>query len=107
KRRWCGSSAASPKLTRWSIFASRSGTSASGKHCSNSGPCTDRNDSLAATHLHLAGSGERGTERVLRHGSTIQRLDPTSHGIEYDEHYAQYKDAHQDRIQVAGKYLTG
>src|SRR5208282_3965958 len=62
---------------------------------------------LAATHLHFAGSGERRTEGLLRRGSSVQRLEPTSSRSEYDENYAHDKHGHQDGIQVASKYLTG
>ena len=57
--------------------------------------------------FHFAAGGERRTECFHRCGSALQHRDPTSHGIEHDQNYAQDKNSHEHRIQIAGKYLAG
>src|ERR1700681_4130760 len=61
---------------------------------------------LTATHLHFAFDGERRPESFQRRGSAFGHQDPASYRIGYDQHYAGDKDAHEDRIQVAGKHLA-
>ena len=50
---------------------------------------------LAATHFHVAGSGEWRTEGLLRRGSAVEHRDPTPYRTEYDENYAHDKDGHK------------
>src|SRR5208337_2582804 len=47
RRRWCGSSAASPNPTRCFIFTSRSGTNGFGKRCLSSGPDLDHSGRIS------------------------------------------------------------
>ncbi|SRR5260370_32204659 len=59
-------------------------------------PVSFSGNPLAATHVHFAGFSERRTEALLGRGGAVQRHDPTSNRIEYDENHARDKDAHQD-----------